>query len=141
MAHLVARDIMSRSLKTVRRTMTVGEAFTMMEREHVRHLLITELSSSMLLGIVSDRDIKRVLSPFLGSRIEAPKDRATAGLALEKIMKRNLITAAPGDSIKSLVEAMLKHSINAIPIIEPDLRVLGIVSSTDLLKELLTLLP
>ena len=63
----LARDVMARNLKTVRKDLSVRDAYDLMEKEQVRHLIITDLSSNTLIGIVSDRDLKRIISPFAGS--------------------------------------------------------------------------
>ena len=50
------------------------------------------------------------------------------------IMTVDVVTASPDDSVQSLVDAMLNYRISAIPIVDGDGRVLGMVSEGDLLN-------
>jgi len=136
----LARDVMARNLKTVRKDLSVRDAYDLMEKEQVRHLIITDLSSNTLIGIVSDRDLKRIISPFAGTKAETDRDRATVELPLEKIMRREVITVKPDDPLKLVVDKILKHTISAVPVVAADKKVLGIVSTTDLLRVMLGLL-
>ncbi|HRO60692.1 MAG TPA: CBS domain-containing protein [Burkholderiaceae bacterium] len=50
------------------------------------------------------------------------------------IMTVDVITASPDDSVQSLVEAMLENRISALPVVDAEGRVLGIVSEGDLMN-------
>ena len=48
-------------------------------------------------------------------------------------MRDDVVTAAPGDEFKDLVERMLTRGVSCLPVVDQDGHVLGIVSETDLL--------
>lgn len=50
------------------------------------------------------------------------------------IMTRTVITARADDTVDSVVEKLLTHRISAVPIVDDDDRVLGIVSEGDLMN-------
>jgi CBS domain-containing protein len=50
------------------------------------------------------------------------------------IMTSEVITASPDDSVLSVVEKMLQHRISAVPVVDENDRVLGIISEGDLIS-------
>ncbi len=53
-------------------------------------------------------------------------------MIIEDIMKKNVITLSPLDTIQSAVEKMNEHHIRHIPIIEQNKRLIGIISDRDI---------
>src|SRR6266516_1775065 len=52
------------------------------------------------------------------------------------VMTTPVVSVAPATSFKELVRLLHRHRIGALPVVDPDQRLLGIVSETDLaLKE------
>ena len=106
---------------------TVRDALDLMERERIRHILIVD-DRERLCGIVSDRDVKRVLADKKAHwRIDAALDRP-----LSAIMTRNVLRLEPDATIIEAAELMCREKISALPVVDDDLLV-GIISSEDLL--------
>lgn len=106
--------------------------------DHLRfhHVLVVEYKK--LVGVVSDRDLLKVISPKLGTRVETTKDVATLGKRVHQIMTRKPITLRPEDSIRDAVQLITTQNISCIPIVDGEFRPVGIVSWRDLLKSLVT---
>jgi len=136
---LKAKDIMKKNVKTVLANLTVKEAQTIMDDLKIRHLFIND-DQGFLIGIISDRDIKTVLSPFIGSKMEDVKDRCTLTLPLKKIMTKKVITCSPDDDVKKCAQLMLDERFSTMPIINTEGRLIGAVSSTDLIRLLVRLI-
>src|SRR5580698_4655361 len=100
------------------------------------HLLVID-DSRTLKGIVSDRDLLKALSPYVGSAAENARDSATLNKRVHQIMSRNLITLQPRASISEAVQLFLDHRISCIPITDVALKPVGILSWRDVLKTLL----
>jgi acetoin utilization protein AcuB len=100
------------------------------------HLLVVD-DHRILKGVVSDRDLLKALSPYVGSAAENARDIATLNRRVHQIMSRNLITLQPQASIPEAVKLFLEHRISCIPIIDEALRPVGILSWRDVLKTLL----
>lgn len=49
-------------------------------------------------------------------------------------MTEKVITAQPDDTVESVVQTMLEHGVGAVPVVDADNRVLGVVSDGDLLN-------
>lgn len=51
-----------------------------------------------------------------------------------EIMIRDVVTVAPGDSLRTAAELMLRHGINGLPVVAADGRVVGMVGIRDVLR-------
>jgi acetoin utilization protein AcuB len=99
------------------------------------HLLVVD-DRKKLSGIVSDRDLLKALSPYIGSAAETARDAATLDKRVHQIMSRKLITLHPQDSIADAVRLFLENQISCIPIVDDGFKPVGIVSWRDVLKAL-----
>lgn len=129
-------DIMSRSLKSMPESATLLQVHKEMETSNIHHIVITD-DAGKPSGIVSDRDVKKFISPFIGSKHATDKDNATGGIKVSSITASPVITCKVGDTVKNVTEQMLQKTIHAVPITGENGKLVGIVTSTDLLKLLL----
>jgi acetoin utilization protein AcuB len=132
---MVMRDVMTTRIVTVAmddRLEVVKEIFDTM---HFHHLLVTD-EHGKLSGIVSDRDLLRALSPYVGSAAETARDLATLNKRVHQIMSRHPITLQPQSTAAEAVSLLLAHRISCVPIVDDDFKPVGIVSWRDLLKSL-----
>jgi len=132
---MVLSDIMTVRIVTVEmddRLEVVKEIF---DTKNFHHLLVVD-EHQKLSGIVSDRDLLRALSPYVGSAAETSRDLATLNKRVHQIMTRHPITLHPESTIAEAVNLLLANSISCIPIVDDKLRPVGIVSWRDLLKSL-----
>ena len=128
------RSIMSTKIVTVElddRLSTVKDIFDTMK---FHHLLAVE--DGRLYGVVSDRDLLRALSPYIGSTVETARDVATLNKRVHQIMTRKPITLRPEATIADAIALFLAHGISCIPIVDANLRPVGILSWRDILKSL-----
>ena len=99
------------------------------------HLLVVD-QHQKLIGIVSDRDLFRGLSPYLGSAAETARDHATLNKRVHQIMSRNPITLHPTSEIAEAVKVLLTDRVSCIPIVDDEFKPVGIVSWRDVLRSL-----
>jgi acetoin utilization protein AcuB len=97
------------------------------------HLLVVD-NRKKLIGIVSDRDLLKALSPYVGSAAETTRDIATLNKRVHQIMSRNPLTLHPGATMADCVQLFLAHRISCIPIVDAEFRPVGVVSWRDVLK-------
>ena len=100
------------------------------------HLLVLD-DRGALKGVVSDRDLLKALSPYVGSVAENARDIATLNKRVHQIMSRNLITLRRRASVAEAIQLFLDHRISCIPIVDEALKPVGILSWRDVLKTLL----
>jgi acetoin utilization protein AcuB len=99
------------------------------------HLLVVD-DHRKLMGIVSDRDLLKALSPYIGGITESARDLATLNKRVHQIMSRQLITLHPQALIADAVRLFLEHRISCIPVVDDGFKPVGIVSWRDVLKSL-----
>jgi len=100
------------------------------------HLLVID-DSRKLKGIVSDRDLLKALSPYVGSVAENARDLATLNKRVHQIMSRNPVTLPPQASLSEAMQLFLEHRISCIPIVNGEFHPVGILSWRDVFKALL----
>jgi acetoin utilization protein AcuB len=126
---LLARDLMSSPVHTLSSESTASEAWAEMMRRNVHHLPITSVHG-ILVGIISDRDVLR----------HAPEVTATGQLSraaqqkLADIMTRRVVSAAPTTNVRDIARLMLDERIHAVPILDAHRRLVGILTTRDLLR-------
>lgn len=132
-------DLMSKSLKYVDAKTSLQVAHNEMATQSIRHLLIKD-DAGKLVGLISDRDIKKYVSPFANAASATDRDKATLNIEVGKVMTKTLITGKAGDKVQTLAETMIQKRISAIPIVADDGKAIGIVTSTDMIRLLIGLL-
>lgn len=54
---------------------------------------------------------------------------------VSSVMSKKVVTAAQGDSLAKVMEAMLSRNISHVPVVDEDRALVGIISKTDLVAE------
>jgi acetoin utilization protein AcuB len=101
------------------------------------HLLVVD-EHKKLSGVLSDRDLLRALSPYVGSAAETARDLATLNKRVHQIMSRHPLTLRPHSSVAEAANLLLENRISCVPIVDGDFMPVGIVSWRDLLKALIS---
>ncbi len=127
-------QIMTRGTITVGMDDNLQMVRDLFEEHAFHHLLVIE--QGKLVGVISDRNLLRNVSPFLGKMSERPEDMATLNRRVHQIMTRKLITITAETHVDAAAQVMLEHGVSCLPVLTADGRVVGIVTSHDLLRAL-----
>ena len=111
---------------------TLNQVKEIFDNTRFHHLLVVE--KNRLLGVISDRDLLRNISPFVGSLHETTRDICTMKRRAHQIMSHHPITLQPGADLNQAVEVFQQNSISCIPIVDDANHPVGIISWRDLLK-------
>jgi len=125
-------SIMSRKIVSVVFDDTLATVKHIFDEAKFHHLLVVE--DERLHGVVSDRDLLRAVSPFIGSNVESARDLNTLNKRVHQIMTRKPITLRPEARIPDAIALFLAHRISCIPIVDAQFRPVGIVSWRDILR-------
>jgi acetoin utilization protein AcuB len=127
--------LMSRKLITVSPEDSVERAVQLLRQRGVRHLLV--LQKGRLVGIISDRDLKRALDP---AKAKKRKLLNLGGIfflmepfVVREIMSPNVISIDPNASPQVAASLMVDMKFGALPVVQNETLV-GIITETDLLK-------
>lgn len=124
--------IMSRELVTLNIDDDLEKAKAIFDTTNIHHILITD--NQKLMGIITDRDVFKHLSPSVGTRKETPKDTFLLSKKIHLIMNRNLITANVSISLNEAVLLFHGNHISCLPIVNNELEPIGIISWRDIIK-------
>ncbi len=127
--------IMSRDVETVAPDVTLMEIQEVLRKRGFRHLLVVE--DGALVGVISDRDVLRVISPFLDTLSESARDVKTLMRPASDVMRSDPVSASPDTSVEDAASTLLEHTISCLPVIGDDAQIQGIVTTKDLLRSLI----
>ena len=125
-------SIMSRDVEVVAPDVTLMEIQEVLRKRGFRHLLVVE--DGALVGVISDRDVLRVISPFLDTLSESARDVKTLMRPASDVMRSDPVSASPDTSVEDAASMLLEHTISCLPVIGDDAQIQGIVTSKDLLR-------
>ena len=98
------------------------------------HLLVVD--GGVLVGVVSDSDLFKALSPNIGTATESYKDAATLNKRVHQIMTRKPFVLNEQASVDDAIDLFNAHRISCIPIVNSGNKVVGIVSWRDVLRSI-----
>jgi len=118
---------MTREVIVVSPEMSLADAWSTMQREHIRHLPV--LRAGALVGMLSDRDVL----------VRASIDRAGRITVDAKDVVGVAMTPAPfvcgaTTPVDEIVGVMIDKKIDAVPVVSQSNHLLGLVTTTDLLQ-------
>lgn len=112
------REIMTREVKTVSPTDTVGQVLNVMFQH--RHMGYPVYEDGNLLGIITFHDLSSV-----------PEDEKD--LPVEEFMTRELLVTSPDEDVSTVLERLNINNVGRLPVLENG-KLVGIISKTDIMK-------
>ncbi|MEM3444460.1 MAG: CBS domain-containing protein [Thermoplasmata archaeon] len=146
-------ECMRKRVITIPDTATIKDAVDILAKHNISGAPVVDADGN-LVGIISETDIfeklrtefreLRLVFPNLPlisvSFVEIPKEKKAREIYEElvntrvsEIMTRDVVTAAPEDDVGHVVQLMVKHKVNRIPIVT-DHKIKGIITRGDILK-------
>ena len=126
--------MMNKSIVTIEMDDSLKVVKEIFDNVCFHHLLVVE--SGKLLGVISDRDLLKALSPNIGTVAQTAKDSATLNKRVHQIVSRNPVTLAPNAGLYDAIEVFNNYNISCIPIVDNKHKAVGIISWRDILKAL-----
>jgi acetoin utilization protein AcuB len=128
---MLVEDVMIRSVVTLTPEETLREAVRLLQSNRIRHLPVVD--NSKVVGIVTDRDVKRATPSVLSGVDRDQYDRVLATTKVEQFMTREPRTVTPKTSLKAAVEIFLELKVGALPVVD-DGHLVGILTNVDILR-------
>jgi acetoin utilization protein AcuB len=130
---MTVESIMSRRVVTVGPDDTLATVRALFLRHGFHHLLVVE--DGKLVGVLSDRDLLRALSPMLGTFSETTRDADTLNKRAHQVMSRNIKALKAASSLDEAIDILASPaSVSCLPVVDEQSRPVGIVSWRDLLR-------
>ncbi|MDN3378907.1 MULTISPECIES: DUF294 nucleotidyltransferase-like domain-containing protein [unclassified Pseudoalteromonas] len=116
-------ELMSRKAVTLPPDASIRQTAKKMKMHGVSSIMITEFEQ--LVGVVTDRDLR---NRVLADEVE-PKE------AVSTIMSKKPKYIFENNRVFSALHLMLKHNIHHLPVLDEHHKALGMITSTDLLRQ------
>jgi acetoin utilization protein AcuB len=114
------QEFMSTKVETIDQDENAARAWTRMQGLGIRHLVVTR--GREIRGIVSDRD----LSGFRGDALRPPRP-------VKELMTASVVTARPTTTVREAANLLRGRVIGCLPVLDGEGRLVGIVTTSDLL--------
>ena len=135
-------DVMTRKIKFLTLDHSVSDFLEFMKKNKVRHVAIfdppTEPGAKpFFIGIISERDVLRYTQPDTAKATDTAGYKKGTKKRLVQFVTRKPICVSPNTPTPKVISVMIKNHIDMIPIFD-DTKLVGIVTTTDILKLLIT---
>ena len=120
-----AEDLMTSPVNTLYPNSVIREAWDLHHRKGFRHIPIID-AAGILQGMLSDRDLLR----------SAQARQIDQNSEVSKVMTKKVLTCFPESSLRAAAEIMLRENFSALPVIQRNCQILGILTTSDILAAL-----
>lgn len=129
------RDRMSSPVLTVAPESPLDDVVKLFQRFNIHHVPVA--FRSLLLGIVSDRDVRRSLgwSTICDQQAEADAVLSPVEFPMKAadVMSRDVMTTSPHVELRQSLRRMVFHHVHSLPVVHED-KLIGIITSTDFVR-------
>jgi acetoin utilization protein AcuB len=122
------RDWMSPDPVTVTRGTDIREARRLLDYYGIRHLPVVD--DGRVVGMVSDRDV-RIDDELLSRLLSGDSEHQERPVAV--VMSTPVQRIGPGESVEAAARLMLSRRISALPVVDEEERLQGLITTTDCL--------
>ena len=124
-------QLMSSKVVTLRDNDSLGKASAMMKEHGIRHFPVVN-DAGNLVGIVTDRDLKRASASNATSLEVHELLYLLEKLLVKEVMSKPPITVAPEQKVQEAARLMVDKKIGCLPVMDKN-QLLGVVTQIDLL--------
>jgi acetoin utilization protein AcuB len=130
---MLVENRMKRDPITISPETGILEASRLLRQYKIRHLPVVK--GGRLVGILTDRDMKRV-SPSPATSLSVYEvNYLLDKLEAKEVMTKQIVTVTPKTTIEEAAKLLLANKIGGLPVVEGE-RLVGIVTETDVLEAL-----
>lgn len=130
---------MTQKVITISKDADILEAKELMDQHGIRHLPVIE-QGGLLIGIITDRDVRSALPGSFYRDDKLSKKAAPPKIQVKEIMAQDLATISPMDTIQDALLLTQKHRVGALPVVNEKGILQGIISVRDLLRAFINVL-
>jgi acetoin utilization protein AcuB len=122
---------------TISEDESMGEALVLMRRHQIRHLPV--VNGNILVGIVTDRDLRRASPSLLSGIAEDQYKEVLDGTPVSRIMTREPFTVRLDTELEKAVGLLVEKKLGSLPVVN-GAELVGIFTEVDALRVLLEIL-
>ena len=134
---MLVSNWMSKYVITVDTNGYMQDAIKLLKENNIRMLPV--MNHGKLVGVITDRDLKRASASDASSLEIHALMYLLSTIKVKNIMTKDPITVQPDFSIEESAQILLKNKISAVPVVDGQGQVVGVITQTDLFRVLITL--
>lgn len=134
---MLVKNWMSKKVVTVDVEDSMQQAIYTLQNNKIKLLPI--LSGEKLVGIVSDRDLKKA-SPSDATTLDMHELLyLVSRIKIKDLMIKNPITVHPDHTIEEAAQLLLERGISGLPVLDTKARLVGIITKSDIFRALISI--
>lgn len=133
MSTLIVENIMTTPVGTVSMDDSVETIKEIFDHSSYHHLIVLG-DDGECAGVISDRDLLKNISPFIGKMGERTSDVNCLKRRAHQIMTRQLVAVRAHTSLRAAARVMLDHRISCLPVVDARKHCVGIITVRDLVR-------
>jgi len=134
---MLVKNWMSKPAITINAEASMHDAIKLLKNHNIKMLPVME--KGKLVGIVTDRDIKRASASDATSLEIHELIYLISKIKIQEIMTKNPITVPQDYTVEETAEILLKHNISGVPVIDQYRDVVGTITQNDIFRILISL--
>jgi len=127
-------EIMTSDPQTVSLGQPLSEAYTLLQNRSFHHVPVVD--GNVAVGMISATDILKLVYDVDGSDDRMLRTFLDHQFTLEDAMTTELITVQVDDDLRTVVDHMASGAIHSVMVLDDDGKLVGIITSTDLIFQL-----
>jgi len=130
---MTVQELMHAPVETVHMDTPVRVAKRLFDEKRYHHLVVME--KGHVFGVVSDRDILKIISPFVGSKtMEREQDTRTLRQRVHQVMSRKPVTVEPTTLVSAAAKKILSERVSCLPVVTNAGELVGILTVRDIVS-------
>ena len=134
---MLVKNWMSKPAITIDADASMHDAIKLLKDHNIKMLPVME--KGYLVGIVTDRDIKRASASDATSLEIHELLYLISKIKIREIMTKNPITVPQDYTVEETAEILLKHKISGVPVVDQFSDVIGTITQNDIFRILISL--
>jgi CBS domain-containing protein len=134
---MLVKRWMSKEVITIDANDSMSDAMDLLKEHDIKMLPVME--KSKLVGIVTDRDLKRASASDATSLNIHELLYLISKIKIKDIMTKNPITVPEDYTVEETAEILLKHKISGVPVVDHYGDMVGIITKNDLFRIIISL--
>ena len=134
---MLVMDWMTKPAVTVDQNNSLIDAMKVLKQKNI--MMLPVMKGSELVGIVSDRDVKRAFASNVSPLEMHEIFYLMARVKVRNIMSRNPIVVPINYTIEETAELLLNHKISGAPVLDEKGGLVGVITQRDIFKAVISL--
>jgi CBS domain-containing protein len=130
---MIVEEIMSKNPGTVKANSPLLDAVDLLQSLSVRHLPVVN-EEGELVGMLSDRDLRSLTIDMVRATEPIGTVVMRGSRPVTELMSGSVISVNPDAEIAEVIELMLENKVGAVPVVDGDGTIVGMVSYVDVLR-------